>query len=163
MHGKLVAGGHGQGRRLNQLNNPTYICIGDNQSVYVSDSWNDRVVRWEKGAKKGVIVAGGHGKGRNRDQLDYPAGVLVDQLGTVYVADHYNYRVMRWRNSKCGEVIAGGFFSENYPRKMRGPFLSGDRPNQLNGPEGLAFDQNGNLYVVDSNNYRIQRFRIQTS
>jgi sugar lactone lactonase YvrE len=162
-HGKIVAGGHGQGRRLHQLNHPTYICIGDDQSVYVSDSWNDRVVRWDKGAKKVEIVAGGHGKGKNRNQLDYPAGVLVDQSGAVYVADHYNYRVMRWRNSECGEVIAGGYFSDNYPNRMRGPFLSGNFPNQLNGPEGLAFDQAGNLYVADSNNHRIQRFKIQTS
>jgi len=151
-YGTVVAGGNGQGRRLHQLNHPTYICIGDNQSVYVSDSWNDRVMRWDKGAKEGVIVAGGNGKGKNRTQLDHPAGVLVDQLGTVYVADHWNGRVMRWRkHARQGDVIAGD------------KFLSGQYPNELNGPEGLAIDRYNNLYVADSNNHRIQRFDIQTT
>jgi sugar lactone lactonase YvrE len=152
-YGTVVAGGNGQGRRLNQLNHPTYICIGDDQSVYVSDSWNDRVVRWNKGAKKGVIVAGGNGKGMDRTQLNYPAGILVDRLGTVYVADHWNHRVMRWRwgdDKPIADVIAGDHY------------LPGNYPNQMNGPEGLAFDQDGNLYVADAKNHRIQRFKIKT-
>ncbi len=149
-YGTVVAGGHGQGTRPNQLSHPTYIFVGRDQAVYVSDSWNDRVMRWDKGAKVGVIVAGGNGKGKDRKQLDNPAGVLVDRSGTVYVADHYNGRVMRWRNgAKQGEIIAGD------------KFLSGDYSNQLNGPEGLAFDRYNNLYVADSNNHRIQRFYIQ--
>ena len=36
--GDVVASGNGQGRHLHQINHPTYICIGDNQSVYISDS-----------------------------------------------------------------------------------------------------------------------------
>ncbi|CAF4258285.1 unnamed protein product, partial [Rotaria sordida] len=53
---------------------------------------------------------------------------------------------MRWYNGvPQGSVIAG----------EHGP---GDYANQLNCPEGLAFDRDGNLYVADSNNHRIQRF-----
>jgi hypothetical protein len=151
-YGTVVAGGNGQGRRLHQLNHPTYICIGKNQSVYISDSWNDRVVRWNKDAKVGVIVAGGNGKGKDRAQLNHPAGVLVDKVGTVYVADHWNGRVMRWRKGASkGEIIVGD------------RFLPGDESNELNGPESIAFDQDKNLYVSDSNNHRIQKFNIETT
>ncbi len=150
--GTVVAGGHGQGRRLHQLNNPTYIFVGSDQSVYVSDSYNDRVMKWKKGAKVGVIVAGGNGKGKTRTQLDCPAGLLVDHLGRVYVADHWNSRVMRWdKGAEQGEIIAGN------------KYLPGESEKHLNGPEGLAFDQDGNLYVADSYNHRIQRFAIQTN
>ena len=131
--------------------------------MYVSDSWNHRIVKWDQDTKRGVVVAGGCGKGKNPDQLNYPAGVLVDQSGTVYVADSHNNRVMRWQSPDCGEVIAGDSFSKKHPKKMRSSLRAGNRRNQLNGPEGLAFDETGNLYVVDSNNYRVQRFKIQIS
>ncbi|CAF4831890.1 unnamed protein product [Rotaria socialis] len=149
-HGVVVAGGNGQGRRLQQLSHPTYIFVDKDQSVYVSDSWNDRVIKWSKDAKEGVIVAGGRGQGSNRTQLNNPTGIVVDRLGTVYVADQRNNRVMRWYDSASyGDVIAGGL-------------IPGDHANQLNKPEGLAFDRLGNLYVADSSNHRIQLFRILT-
>ena len=44
-YGVVVAGGNGQGRRLHQLNHPMYVVIGEDQSIYVSDSWNDHVMR----------------------------------------------------------------------------------------------------------------------
>lgn len=149
--GIVVAGNHGQGNHLNQLNHPTYIFVGLDKAVYVSDSWNDRVVRWDMGAIEGVVVAGGQGKGRNPSQLTHPTGLVVDQCGTVYVADYWNNRVMQWhRGATCGRRIAG---------HVR---LSGYKANQLNGPEGLAFDSFGNLYVADSNNRRIQRYLIDS-
>ena len=148
----VVAGDHGQGSRLKQLNHPTYVFVGPSESVYVSDSGNDRVVKWDKGASVGVLVAGGKGKGRGQSQLDYPMGLIVDQLGTIYVADHQNHRVMRWRkNASCGELIAGD------------KHLAGDASGHLNGPDDLMFDSDGNLYVADSNNNRIQRFDIDTT
>lgn len=151
-HKSVVAGGHGQGSRLNQLNHPAYIFVGPDDSLYVSDSWNNRVMKWSPGASKGVVVAGGQGKGRDRTQLNCPMGLIVDTSGTIYVADHWNDRVMRWRtNASCGERIAGD------------QYLPGDNASQLNGPEGVAFDSHGNLYVADSNNHRIQRFDIQTA
>ena len=148
--GKVVAGGNGQGPRLKQLNHPTYICIGKNRSIYISDSFNDRVVRWDEDAEAGVVVAGGHGKGRRLDQLDNPTGIVVDSLSTVYVGDFYNGRVMRWRQgAKKGEIIAGD------------KHLMGNGSEKLNGPEGIAVDQDNNLYVADSNNHRVQQFEIK--
>ncbi|CAF1105354.1 unnamed protein product [Adineta ricciae] len=148
-HSITVAGGHGQGSRPNQLNHPTYLFIGLDKSIYVSDSWNNRVVKWKKGAKEGIVVAGGNGKGKNLNQLDCPAGIAVDSFGTVYVADHWNHRVMRWQKSTSqGDLIIGN------------PFRSGDGPKQLNSPEGLVFDDGGALYIADSYNHRIQKYDI---
>ncbi|CAF4262509.1 unnamed protein product, partial [Adineta steineri] len=72
--GILVAGGNGQGNQLNQLHSPTFIFVDDDQSIYVSDSKNDRVMKWRKGAKQGRIVAGGNERGENPDQLSEPRG-----------------------------------------------------------------------------------------
>jgi hypothetical protein len=60
---RIVSGGNGQGNHCNQLNDPRYIFVDEDHSVYVSDCGNHRVVKWMKGAKEGIIVAGGQGQG----------------------------------------------------------------------------------------------------
>ncbi|CAF3977791.1 unnamed protein product [Adineta steineri] len=139
--GKIVAGGNGKGDQLNQLNHPTFIFVDEEQSVYVSDRHNNRVMKWRKGAKEGKVVAGGNGRGENLKQLSCPQGVVVDDLGQIYVADWGNDRVMRWCEEKEeGEIVVGG--------------------NQLNHPSGLSFDDERNLYVADFGNHRIAKFEI---
>ncbi|CAF0912240.1 unnamed protein product [Adineta steineri] len=146
--GIVVAGGNGKGKKLNQLNYPTFIFVDEDQSVYVSDRDNDRVMKWKKDAKEGIVVAGGNGQGENLNQLSYPTGVTVDDLGQIYVTDYGNDRVMRWCEEKDeGEVVVGG----------KG---QGNQSNQLNSPMGLCFDDEKNLYVADYLNYRIQKFEL---
>ncbi|CAF4879233.1 unnamed protein product [Rotaria sp. Silwood1] len=148
-NGTIVAGGHGKGASLNQLNEPTYIFVDRQQAIYVSDRDNHRVMKWDKGAKEGIVVAGGEGKGNNLTQLSYPQGLFADTLGNIYVTDQGNERVMRWPNgAKQGTVILGGNGR-------------GNRGNQLNGPMDLSVDRYGHLYVVDNGNYRVQRFYIE--
>ncbi|CAF0848825.1 unnamed protein product [Adineta steineri] len=77
-HGITIAGGHGQGNQLNQLNGPEGIYVDDDhQTIYIADSRNHRIVEWKYGAKNGQIVAGGNGKGDRSDQLSWPTGVII--------------------------------------------------------------------------------------
>ncbi|CAF1179008.1 unnamed protein product [Adineta steineri] len=146
--GIIVAGGNGQGDQLNQLSYPTFIFVDGDESVYVSDTSNHRVMKWRKDAKEGTIVAGGNGQGENLNQLSSPHGVIVDDLGQIYVADCWNDRVMRWcEGKKEGEIVVGGNGE-------------GNQSNQLNRPHGLSFDDEGNLYVADFSNHRIEKFEI---
>jgi hypothetical protein len=56
---------------------------------------------------------------------------------------------MRWRKGDTqGSIIAGGNGR-------------GKDSNQLNAPVGLSFDRHGNLYVVDTDNHRVQKFNIE--
>ncbi|CAF1238079.1 unnamed protein product [Adineta steineri] len=143
--GIVVADGNGNG---NQLNCYTFLFVDEEQSVYVSDRDNHRVMKWRKDAKEGRIVAGGNERGGNLKQLSSSAGVIVDNLGQVYVADFDNHRIMRWCEGKEeGEIIVGGNGE-------------GDQSNQLNGPTGLCFDDEGNLYVADYLNHRIEKFEV---
>ncbi|CAF2121865.1 unnamed protein product, partial [Rotaria magnacalcarata] len=148
-NGTLVAGGNGEGDRLNQLNMPEYLFVDRDHSVYVSDRDNHRVMKWVEGAKEGIVVAGGQGAGSALTQLNLPLGIFVDALGTVYVAESLNHRVMLWtQGAKQGTVIVGG--------NGRGAGA-----NQLSCPDGLSFDRHGNLYVADRVNHRVQRFSIE--
>ncbi|CAF1003832.1 unnamed protein product [Adineta steineri] len=146
--GVVVAGGKGKGDQLNQLNDPRFVFIADDQSVYVSDKDNHRVMKWRKDAEEGTVVAGGNGQGRNLKQLSSPYGVIVDHFGQIYVADSGNDRIMRWCEGKEeGEIVVGGNSKEN-------------QSNQFNGPRGLSFDNERNLYVVDMGNNRVEKFEI---
>ena len=152
--GTVVAGGHGNGTDLNQLNWPTYIFVDRERTVYVTDHENHRVIKWKKDTIEGIIVAGGHGAGDELTQLKYPYGLFVDALDTIYVADNKNYRVMRWpKGAKEGTVIVG----------RNG---HGKGANQFYYLWGLSFDRYGNLYIVDTSNIigwalRIHHFLIQ--
>ena len=146
--GMVIAGGNGQGNRLDQFSNPWFIFVDRDHSIYVSDRSNHRVMKWSADAKQGVVVAGGHGQGSNLTQFFSPLGVVVDPWGTVYVADRGNDRVMGWpKGSMHGSIVVGG--------NLRGRQL-----NQFSDPWGVSFDRHGNLYVVDYGNHRIQRFNI---
>ncbi|CAF4280841.1 unnamed protein product, partial [Adineta steineri] len=112
--GIVVAGGNGNGSQLNQLSRPDFIFVDEDESVYISEYYNHRVI--------------------------------VDDLGQIYVVDFGSHRVMRWcKEKKEGEIVVG---------KNR----QGNQPNQLYFPRGLSFDDEENLYILDANNYRIQKF-----
>ncbi|CAF0986837.1 unnamed protein product [Adineta steineri] len=128
--GILVAGGNGEGNQLNQLDDPRFVFVDEDQSVYVSDNSNHRVMKWRKDAKEGRVVAGGNGLGDDLNQLYYPHGVIVDDLG-----------------KEEGEIAVGGNGR-------------GSQSNQFHYPSGLSFDDEGNLYVADHYNHRIQKFEI---
>lgn len=67
------------------------------------------------------------------------------------MADGGNYRIMRWpQGTSHGSIIVGGNGD-------------GQHANQISSPKGLSFDHLGNLYVVDNNNNRVQKFSIDHS
>ncbi|CAF3833960.1 unnamed protein product [Rotaria sp. Silwood1] len=150
-HGTVVAGGNGQGYRLDQLNVPTRVFVDHDYSVYVSDSGNHRVMKWIKDAKEGIVVAGGQNQGDSLTQLSQPQGVIVDRFSTVYVSDWNNHRIMRWvKGATKGCIVVG----KNGKSKQA---------NQLDYPVSLSFDQQNNLYIADRNNNRVQKFEIESS
>ncbi|CAF4258079.1 unnamed protein product, partial [Adineta steineri] len=64
----------------------------------------------------------------------------------TYVADFGHHRVIRWCEGKGeGEIVVGGNGK-------------GHQSNQLSYPFDLSFDDEGNLYVVDWENHRIEKF-----
>lgn len=147
--GIRIAGGSGNGSRLDQLYIPTYLCIDREQNVYIADNYNHRVMKWDRNATEGIVVAGGQGFGDSPTQLGNPDGLFVDNDGTLYVVENSKHQVTRWlRGAQEGTIIAG-----------RGGY--GPGANQLNYPTGFAFDREENLYVADKHNGRVQRFSIQ--
>ena len=145
----LVAGGNGQGDRLNQLNTPSRFYIGENGTIYISDWGNHRVMKWIKDATEGILIAGGNGEGNKLKQLSQPNGIIVDQRGTIYLADSSNNRIISWSKDGVIEVIISRNKCET-------------EVNQLNTPVDLAFDRQNNLYILECENHRVQKFTFKT-
>ncbi len=94
-----------------------------------------------------------------------PTGIALDTSVTpprVYVADTGNNRILAWKdsvnftNGKFADLVIGqrDFFSTG----QNGPGIAGGLSYGFYQPSGLAVDQ-GDLYVVDSGNNRVLRFR----
>jgi sugar lactone lactonase YvrE len=94
--GVTIVGGYGEGNALNQLNCPIGIYVDEDQTIYVTDCDNHRIMRWYKGAREASIVVGGNGGGEQANQFNNPGGISFDQQGNLYVVDFYNNRVQRF-------------------------------------------------------------------
>ncbi|CAF4507408.1 unnamed protein product [Rotaria sp. Silwood2] len=142
-NGITVAGGNRQGNGINQLSEPLGFYVDDDQTVYVADQSNHRIVEWKWGATSGQVVAGGNGQGSGAHQLSYPTDVIVDkQRDSLIICDRLNRRVVQWprRNGTSGETIISNIDCW-----------------------GLTMDENGSLYVTDVGNNEVRRYRREES
>ncbi|CAF1045798.1 unnamed protein product [Rotaria sordida] len=188
-NGVTVVGGNGQGGGINQLSFPFGLYVHDDDTMYVTDQFNYRIVEWKCGATSGQVVAGGNGQGNGTHQLFYPNDVIFDEEGdSLIICDIRNQRVVRWprRNGTNGEIIisnitCGGltmdenrsFYvvdnAKNEVRRYRigdteGTVVAGgngfgNRPDQLWGPQNVFVDRDHSVYVSDHENDRVTKWK----
>ncbi|CAF4317503.1 unnamed protein product, partial [Rotaria sordida] len=121
------------------------LTIDNNEYLYVSNTGKHEVERWKIGNKDGTIVAGGN---REDDHLNQPTFIFVGKDYSLYIADGENHHVMKWIKGGKERIIVVGRNGQ------------GKQSNQFNDLNGLSFDQQGDLYIVDRGNNRIQKFEI---
>ncbi|CAF2248128.1 unnamed protein product [Rotaria magnacalcarata] len=137
--GFTVTGGNGQGDGINQLSNPLGCYVDDDQTVYVGDQYNHRIVECKSGKTSSQVVADGNAHGREARKLSYPYDVIVDkERDSLIISDNSNQRVVRWsrRNGTNGETIISNIDCR-----------------------GLTMDENPSLYVVDYRKAEVRRYR----
>jgi gliding motility-associated-like protein len=148
-NGITVAGDFAAGAAANQLSNPTCVLLDANGNIYVGDQGNDRIQQFAPGSLVGVTVAGGNGTGSAANQFYGIQKIAMDGGGNIYVADFGNNRVQRFpagsTSATNGVTIAGGHGA-------------GTAANQFDFPDGLYVDTQGNVYVTDEINERVQEW-----
>jgi sugar lactone lactonase YvrE len=77
--------------------------------------------------------------------LGYPAGVAIDGAGRIYVADYLNNRIDRIEGTTLTRIAGTGVAGYSGDG---GPATAA----QLRGPNDVALDAQGRLYVSDNNN-----------
>ena len=152
----LSAFGPKRGGRLpGQFHNPEGLASDSRGRILVADETNHRVQRispdgeplWSLGA---VGADGRPRHGTAPGQFFMFRGIGVDAEDNLFVGDSWNNRVQKFDS--------GGSF-----RMMFGSY--GNGPGQFGGagPNGLAFDADGHIYVSDTHTYlggnnRVQKF-----
>ena len=145
---KLVAGTSCYGSASDQLAYPAGIFVDLNFSLFVADSGNNRVQRFSYGQENGSTVAGNGASGTIA--LNSPRDVVLDGNGYLFIVDTSNHRVIG--SGPDGFRCIAGCTS-----------VSGSALNQLSLPQSMRFDSDGNIWVADSTNQRIQKFILTSN
>jgi gliding motility-associated-like protein len=147
-NGVTVAGGNGEGASLNQLNNPTSICLDNNNNIYVSDFDNYRVLEFfsnSSSSSSGNVVISNTSKNDANLPIQ-PYGVFVDNNNDIYVTNANNSHVFIFASGSQNGITVAGFHG------------IGDAENQLDEPYSICVNGDGDVFIADFDNYRIQKY-----
>ncbi len=141
----MGAGYSGDGGAANNgmLDAPTAVAVDSANNVYMTDS-SYNLVRKVSGGNINTIV-GINGTGGT---LNHPNGLLVDSTGAVYVSDT-SHRVLKFANGALTTFAGTGDVGYGGDNGLATRAV-------LNNPIGLAEDGAGNVYIADSNAFRIR-------
>lgn len=140
---------------LAKFNNPLGIAVDSNNIIYVADNVNNKV---RMVTPDGIVstLAGstiGYEDGTgNLAKFYYPCGVAIDVNNNVYVADTLNNKIRIIDTVGNVTTLAGSTLG----------YADGSVTEaKFHYPQGLLVNPNGNIYVADTNNYKIRKI-IQT-
>jgi sugar lactone lactonase YvrE len=138
---------------------PSAIAYDAAGNLYIAETGN-HIIRKVDTAGKITTVAGTGTQGFGGDNgpataalLDSPQGLAFGG-GNLYIADTHNHRI-RQLNLSTGVItsIAGssaGFSGDSGPATAA----------QMNLPTALALDSSNNLYIADTQNYRVRKLNL---
>ncbi len=150
-----------------------------NGNLYVADAGNNRVLRFPAPfanpsrvqpdavfGQANFTSLTANPFGITNNSMNAPSAVAFDPGGNLWVADTGNNRILRFNaaalntTNPTADIVVGqkDFFGGGANAGASGATAAG-----FNGPVGLAFDAQGNLYVSDFFNTRILKFAAPIS
>jgi sugar lactone lactonase YvrE len=134
---------------------PFGVAVDAAGNLYIADASNNRIRKVDGATQLISTIAGNGNTGSTGDggpasqaSLSNPTSIAVDPAGNIYFSDNGNNAIRRI-SAFDGTIstVAGILGSHGY---------TGDAGQgaaaTLNGPNGINFDSNGNLYIADSAN-----------
>ncbi len=164
--GSTISGASGDGGQasLARFAGPYGVAVNSSDLLYITDTSNCVVRTVDPMTTVIDLFAGSYTSGFSGDggpatsaQLSYPRGITTDVFNNVYVCDTSNDRIRRIDfTTNIISTIAG-----NGSNSFSGNGIPGYLA-ALSSPTGVTTDNNGNLYIADTNNHCIRFLNVQT-
>lgn len=188
---KLISIGE-YGKDKGQFSHPTGVAVDESNCVYIADSKNDRVQKFDM---EGQLLGEYTGDKAKNTHLYLPSSIKIGPDGKVYIVDRGNCRIMIISQdlehlSSFGGSVGYGLGSLQDPWDLafdksgfiyitdrrqnciqiftpagafRGKIGSqGQQKGKLSNPAGIAIDQLGKIYVCESGNHRVSIFHTSS-
>jgi sugar lactone lactonase YvrE len=137
------------------LKHPQSLAIDNDNNLYFSDYWNNRIRKINQST--GVIeTVAGNGDGRLsadnvtaiETSIAAPYGMKTDEFNNVFFTDNYNgiYKI----DQSTGKL-----------KRVADPGNSVVYPT-LSGPSAITYDTDHNLYIVETGAHRIQKIDLSS-
>ncbi len=132
------------------LDTPANIAEDAQNNLYVVDLGSSCVKKY---SPQGQYLATFGSPGEGRQELTNPRDLALDSSGNLYIADSGNNRILKWDGEGICTLVFG-FEAES----TEGYLEPGEEPGQLDEPLSVCVDDQGFIFVADTNNHRIQKF-----
>ena len=178
----LQSNGFSDWKSMSLFNKPADISFDSDDNIYVADGYgNNRIVKFNS---EGKFILEWGTKGNNKGEFNLPHGITIDNNDIIYVADRENARIQLfdtngnfiryWENVgyPYGIKYFNGFIYISDARNekikkinLKGEILwevgsPGKSEGQFGWAHGLDIDSDGNIYVSEILNWRIQKIKI---
>jgi sugar lactone lactonase YvrE len=165
----------------NTLCSPMAMVVDSNSNLYIADTGNSRVVRYDSpfeacssfpciaGSAAAVLgqpgfVTGGCNNpshGANAFCLSSGfggSGLVFDSLGHLYISDTGNSRILEYNNPLSSATPNHVIGQADFVSSNCNPTASAPTASTFCQPGGLSFDRDGNFLVADTGNGRVLEF-----
>ncbi|HJT24605.1 MAG TPA: hypothetical protein VJ873_08505, partial [bacterium] len=132
---------------VGQVSAPGQVAVDANGYLYVTNQGGNTVMVFNPSSPATPVLTFGS-SGTGNGHFSNPIGLAVDTDGSVYVCD-WNYIVQKFQVQLTGTPSATWLLQWGGTGSTNGKF---------NGCSAIAVDGSHNVYVDDTNNYRIQKF-----
>lgn len=157
--GLMASPGDGGPAAQAPLSAPTGVAVDRTGTLYIADTFNDRIRRVSPDGSISTIAGKGSagpiadGGPATEAFLYWPAGLAVDDSGNLYVAAAGDSRIRMISPAGIISTVAGSGLAGR-------PGFSGDggmaAGAQLSWPKDVSLDRSGNIYIADTGNNRIR-------
>ena len=133
--------------------NPAGLTIDNLGNLYLADQYNSSIRKISPSGNVSTFAGTGFGgssdgTGTNAS-FSFPNSIAIDTQGYFYVSDYLNHKIRKISPQGVVTTLAGSGNSGS----ENGTFLT----SSFNNTEGLAVDNSGNVFVVDSGNNLIRK------
>ena len=129
---------------LGQIGYPASILLS---YLYVADNVNDNIQKFDS---TGSYISQFGSFGTGNGQFDHLRGIAIDSSGNIYAVDGHNNRIEKFNSTGAYQFQIGICGA--------GSCTATSTAGGFNSPQFIATDSNGNVYVVDAGNDRVEKF-----